>query len=365
MKTGRQAGRLAWRLVLCGLLLGWVFHSIFVAEGRAAWERQGQSWTALSRPAQWRVAWREGPRALGNVLTQIRPLEGAASLGFMGLTILLGALRWHRVLRAQGLEIPGARAVEISLVAHGFNAFLLGSTGGDLIKAYYAAAETRHRKPEAVVSVIVDRLIGLLAMLGFAAVMMLPNRDLLTQHPRLGLLALAALAMLAVLVLVGGLSFQGGVSRLWPGARDWLRRLPRGATLEQALNAMRELGRQRGLLARAFGFSLLVNLACVLQIWALARGLGLEIPVRFLLVLVPIIICISALPLTPSGLGVRENLYVLTLAVPEIQVPAAAALSLSLLAYAGSLAWSLAGALVYLRFRSTRPPSSAPENAPA
>jgi hypothetical protein len=81
----------------------------------------------------------------------------------------------------------------------------------------------------------------------------------------------------------------------------------------------------------------------------------LEIPFRLLLVLVPIIICLAALPITPSGLGLRENLYVLALTVPAVHVPPAAALSLSLLAYAGSLAWSLVGGLVYLRFRRGHP----------
>ena len=53
-------------------------------------------------------------------------------------------------------------------MAQFFNAFLLGSTGGDLLKAYYAARETHHRKTEAVVTVLVDRLIGLFSMLALA-----------------------------------------------------------------------------------------------------------------------------------------------------------------------------------------------------
>ena len=59
----------------------------------------------------------------------------------------------------------------------------------------------------------------------------------------------------------------------------------------------------------------------------------------------------TALPITPSGLGVRENLFVFMLADPSIAVAATPALSLSLLAYAGSLLWSLVGGVVYLMFR--------------
>jgi len=355
VKAAGHTGRVAWRLGVCAVLLGWAFHTIFLSEARQLHESRGGAWAAMDWREQARLAWTVGPPALAGVLGMIRPLEGVLSLLFMGATILLGAVRWRGVLRAQGMNLPAGRVLELSLVAHGFNAFLLGSTGGDLVKAYYTAAETHHLKAEAVVSVIVDRLLGLLAMLLFAAAMMVPNLDLLTRQPRLGVLALVALGMLGGLLVLGGLSFQGGLSRLWPGARDWLRRLPKGETLERALEAMRRLGRQRGVLARALAISMALNFACVLQIWVLARGLGLEIPFRFLLVLVPIIICLAALPITPSGLGLRENLYVLALTVPAVRVPPAAALSLSLLAYAGSLAWSLVGGLVYLRFRRGHP----------
>jgi hypothetical protein len=62
-------------------------------------------------------------------------------------------------------------------------------------------------------------------------------------------------------------------------------------------------------------------------------------------------VCISAVPISPSGLGVRENLLVNMLAVAAIGVAATPALSLSLLAYAGSLFWSLVGGIVYATFK--------------
>ncbi len=351
MKLVRDIWRITWRLGVCALLLGWVAHTIFLNEGRLAWAGHEPAWAALSRSEQWRLAWTRGPLELWHKLRLIRPAAGLLSLVFMGATIFLGMLRWRMVLRVQQLELSLARATEISLVAHFFNSFLLGSTGGDLMKAYYAARETHHLKTEAVVTVFVDRLLGLLSMLVFAAVMMAPNLALLRAHRRL-----AALAALILLMLLGGglvtvLSFWGGVSQRWPGARVWLRRLPRAALLERSLEACRRFGRARAFLWRAFGLSMILNAACVLQVWSLARGLDLAIDPVALFVIVPVIICIAALPITPSGLGVRENLYVWMLAVPEINVPATQALSLSLLAYAGSLCWSLVGGLVYATFR--------------
>jgi uncharacterized membrane protein YbhN (UPF0104 family) len=252
------------------------------------------------------------------------------------------------VLRVQGLELSFRRAFKITLVAQFFNSFLLGSTGGDLVKAYYTARETHHRKTEGVTTVFVDRLIGLGSMLVFACVMMLPNLALVQQNPRLATLAGLVLAMAIGCVSVLGLAFWGGLSKLWPGSRPLLRRLPKGEHLERSLDACRHFGRDPAFLLKATGLSMAVNFLCVWQMVVLCGGMGAKVPTVALLVLVPMIICIASLPITPSGLGVRENLFVWMLAVPQIAVDATDALTLSLLMFAGGLFWSLVGGAVYL-----------------
>ncbi|MEW6157806.1 MAG: lysylphosphatidylglycerol synthase transmembrane domain-containing protein [Verrucomicrobiota bacterium] len=348
MRRRRPLWKTVVRIAICLLLLGWIFHAIFLAEGRKLWEQMGHSWPALSRLDQWRLAWTQGPIELWNTLRLVQPLAFFYSVIFMGMTIVLGMLRWRMVLGVQGIHLSFGRTAEITLVAHFFNSFLLGTAGGDLLKAYYAARETHHKKTEAVMTVLVDRIIGLFVMLIFACLMMLPNLDLLAAHRRL-----AALAWFILLLALGGavfvgLSLWGGVSRFWPQARAWLKRLPQGEMLERALEACRRYGRERGFFFRMVVISMLLNVMCVLQIYILARGMGLVISPLALFVIVPIIVCVSALPITPNGLGVRENLYVLMLAVPEINVEPTRALSLSLLAFAGSMLWSIFGGLVYV-----------------
>ncbi len=331
--------------------MAWIFGKICLSEGQASAQRHGLVWQKLTAREQWQFAWAHGPPHLWHTLTLVHPLSFVMSVVLMGVIICLGILRWRMVLRVHGLELSWGRAAEISFVAHFFNSFLLGATGGDLMKAYYAARETHHKKTEAVVTVFVDRLIGLWAMLLFAACMMLPNLSLLFAHGRLSAPAGLILAMLFVCSVLVGLAFWGGVSKRWAGARVWLRRLPKGSWLERSLDSCREFGRARYFLIRTLAVSMILNALCVVQIMILARGLDLAIPAVALFAIVPIVICISALPITPSGLGVRENLFVLMLAAPALGVPRTAALSLSLLAYAGSLFWSLVGGLVYTAFK--------------
>ena len=354
MKPGKSNWSPLLRLGLCGLLLLWVFHCIFVNEGRESWRIHGLPWDTLSRLEMWRIGWTLGPPSLWKTLAMVSPGAFALSLPLMGMTVLLGVVRWRMALQAVGLPLPFGRATAISMVAQCFNSFLLGSTGGDLLKAYYAARETRHQKTEAVVTVFVDRLIGLFAMLVFACLMMPWNWALLADHRSLaGVAALVAAMTLACAVLVV-LAFWGGVSRGFPRARAWLRKLPKGELLERSLEACRGFGKQPGFLIKAFAVSMVLNVFCVLQVMTLAYGLKLRIPPEALFLIVPMIICISALPLTPSGLGLRENLFVQMLAVAPLSVEPAKALALSLLAYAGFLIWSLLGGAVYLNMRGAQ-----------
>ena len=341
----------ALKFAVCLLLLAWIFHAIFLNEAKAAHDAQGQNWETLGKAARWKLAWTAGPAELWSTIRGANPLWLGVSLGCVGVVLGLGIARWRLALRVQKLDLPWQRIVEISLVAHFFNSFLLGSTGGDLSKAYFVARESRHLKTEAVVTVVVDRLLGLFAMLAFAVSMMPFNSRLILQHKALEAISLFILAMFGGLGTLSCLAIWGGFSRAFPNGRAWLRKLPKGALLETSIDACRPFGRDRLFLTRAFLLSALLNTTCVLQVIAVAQALHCSIPLQAAFLLVPSIICISALPVTPSGLGVRENLFVLLLTMPGIGLPPTTSLSISILAFAGSLAWSLVGGALYFFYR--------------
>ncbi len=354
MKTPRKTGRLAGRLLICAALLVWIFHVIFVQEGRLAVESQGTDWDSLTRSEQFSAAWTQGPPAVWGAISAVAPGAYALSLLFMGATLLIGARRWQLALVEQGLNLPFPRALEITLIAHFFNSFLLGSTGGDLLKAYYAARETHHKKTEAVTTVFVDRLIGLFSMLLFAVALAAPNAALIRGHDLTGLVFLTVLGMFVACGILVYAAFWGRNSGEDSLFGRWLKRLPRGEYLERSLISCRIYGNRRSFLLKSLALSTLLNLCCALQFHTLAVGLELGVSFTLLLFLAPAIICISALPITPSGLGVREHLFVGALTATAVGAPAKLALSLSLLAYSGWLAWSVIGGLVYVNLKEAR-----------
>lgn len=352
----RKFWKISLQVGFCLLLLTYLSHKIFVAEGKMAFEQHGGDWNTLSQKDQWINAWTFGPQEMVHAFGQIRTSSFILALAMTWVMIFLGVVRWRMVLRVQGLNLSLRHAMKISLVAQFFSAILLGSVGGDLIKAYYAARETHHKKTEAVVTVLVDRLIGMWAMLLFAGIMMIPNlgylRHLRELNPKMAAVELLVLAMLAGSTLALFIGFWGGISRQLPQARVWLRKIPKGDMIERSLDACRNFGHHPGFIVKSVALSLIVNVFVVLQMVVLADGMGLNIPPLAMFVTAPMVVCIAALPITPGGLGPREYLYVVMLAGIGIYgatpIPGTAALCLSLLAFAASLAWSVIGGFVYM-----------------
>lgn len=337
------------RSVVGLLLLAVIFHVIFCNEVQLQLVSEGgPAWDSLTKWEQRQLAWTRGPLELWNTLRRLDAISLAGAFLLCGLLVGLGAWRWQRVLAEQGIQMPVPEVLRISLVAQFFNAFLLGTAGGDVIKAWYAARATPQKQAAAAVTVFVDRLLGTLGLLLTACFLALLHWDLVTSFRRYQAVVLTLAGML---VLAGGLLFLGFYTRLLSEEGTlarWLSRIPRGDSAVRALAACRQFGRDPLFLLQMALMSMLIAALVALTYVVLARGLGIKVHALSLSFVALAVICVAALPVTPSGLGVRENLFVWLLAAPAFPLKPGLALSLSLLGYTVTLAWSAIGGLVYL-----------------
>lgn len=92
-------------------------------------------------------------------------LLAAYALSVVGT--MLTVSRWRLLLRAQGAPLPFLRLLHSYLVAMFFNNFLPSTVGGDASRAYDCYRLTGGNR-RAMSSVVLDRLLGLLALLVFA-----------------------------------------------------------------------------------------------------------------------------------------------------------------------------------------------------
>jgi uncharacterized protein (TIRG00374 family) len=277
-------------------------------------------------------------------LTLVRNLDwGLFVLGALAYfaSMTIAASRWWWLLRINSLPIGFLRAQRLTWVGAFFNNVVPGATGGDLVKALYVMKDSPGARAAALVSVVVDRVIGLasLAVLGGVAVLLALDR--------FRELALALWIVLAGIAVLGVVAFSRRIRRLV--RLDWLlNRLPAriGAPLrriDQAVFFYR--GHKLGL-ALWFAGGILNHVVSVLSVLWMGIGLGLTLRAFDYFVLVPIINTVTAIPIAPNGWGWGEFLYGRLFS--EQGVSFTAGVALSLLYRLHLTAWSLLGGVLVL-----------------
>ncbi len=302
------------------------------------------------------LVWTIGPRALWEALRKISALWLAAAVICAGMPALLGILRWQWILHVQGLEVKFSRLFSISFIGLFFNAFMLGSTGGDVIKAWYVAHETHHKKAEAIATVVVDRLIGLLALFVIALFMMALYHTRVFNDPKLYWFSMATLGVVVFTVVGTVVGLWRGFADKLPGLRSWLQRMPHYATMRRMVDAYRVYASHPVILTKTLVISFVVHFFSMLSIWCVGRGLGVtSASFTDYFLYLPIINSVTAVPITISGFGVREGMYIKMF--HEVGVAEPVALVMSLLGYLASLFWSIVGGAFFLTHRKELPPT--------
>jgi uncharacterized protein (TIRG00374 family) len=256
----------------------------------------------------------------------------------------VSALRWQWLARPLGFRESLGRFTALYFVGMFFNLLLPTSIGGDAVRAVHLNAGSG-RRTAALLSVLLDRLSGLFVLLALACV--------------------AALAYPLPLPLGVGLAVGGAAG----GAILFLAVVPASTKLLARLDAT-GTGRRHRLLAKirhvasslheAFGLfarrprevaasallSLLVQIAGVIQVWLIGRALGLDVPIGVFGVAVPMVALLTLLPVSVSGMGVREAGMVLFLQPAGVAV--GPAVTVAFLWFCVQTAGGLCGAVVYL-----------------
>ncbi|MBF0275852.1 MAG: flippase-like domain-containing protein, partial [Nitrospinae bacterium] len=78
--------------------------------------------------------------------------------------VFLSAVRWYLLLKSQQITIPFKDTLKLNMISLFFSTFVPGAISGDVAKAYYITHKEKSRKTAAMVTVGVDRLIGLMAL---------------------------------------------------------------------------------------------------------------------------------------------------------------------------------------------------------
>jgi glycosyltransferase 2 family protein len=266
------------------------------------------------------VTWRLDVAAVARRASRLEGLWTAAALLVVFVAIAVSAWKWGLVLAWRCRPLPYRRLFRHYLVGLFFNNILPTSVGGDAVRAWEAARDTAD-VPEAVGSVITERLVAG-AALGVTALIGLP---FVGSTPRLFALVLTFLVIDVALVaaFVAPRVAEGVARSLVPrrlaGARE---------TLAATIGVVRESVREPRLFARLFALSVLFQLLVAAVNACLFEAMGVPVSLARCVVYTPMIFTITMLPVSLSGLGVREAAYVYFFAQAGVSQADAVAASL-------------------------------------
>lgn len=268
---------------------------------------------------------------LEQVLKQFQSMNlwlfGMSSLLYI-LIVFVSAHRWALLLDK---PYPFKKIFSLYMVGSFFNNLLPGAVGGDAVKAYYLYKDTR-KGGSSIGSVFMDRYIGLCALLSLGLI------SSLAAFPELKTIGMhLAIPALFCLFIVGSLLFF----RLRIGKRF--------SAVSDFYDYFHRSIRNKTMLVKAFGLSLIVQILSFFMIYLIARGIDQKLTFMALFVFVPIISIVTMLPISISGLGVRESAFVLLFGLTG--VPAEASMSISFLWFLSIVMASLIGLVEYLRIR--------------
>ncbi|MFI4862014.1 MAG: lysylphosphatidylglycerol synthase transmembrane domain-containing protein [Phycisphaerales bacterium JB063] len=243
----------------------------------------------------------EGPRFRPSFATTVRQADGKLLL--LGLLLLspiylIGAARWYLLMRVRGMEVTPIKTFRLTMVGVFFNLCMPGATGGDVMKAYYAAKGSSQRSV-AVMSVVVDRACGLLGLVLLVALVGLTMLD----HPLVRKITLFMWAGLIGVVLFAWLYSHPTLRR--KVGFDWLmNKLPGGGMLRNLDSAAVAYGQHKRALVGAVLMSLPVHGLVAMSIATAGYALGITQPIDYLMGTVPVAVLVGSLPISgPLGLG--------------------------------------------------------------
>src|SRR4051812_46473218 len=264
---------------------------------------------------------------------------------------IAAALRWHVLLRVQGIRLTVARVSGLFLIGMFYNQFLPGGTGGDIIKSYYLLKETPDKKAGALLAVVFDRFIGLVALVALTANLIALRYDFLSQKPQtrnllwlLLILLSASVAFLIATFVISGFKLFHYFPAHFPG-RD---------KLIEIFAAYHLYARHWRASLVAFGASIIAHLATFTAFLFAAYALGVRVPLVDFFSIMPVERTISALPISFAGIGLREKVLQIMLN-GLCGVPEAKAILIGSLSFVIILVCCLPGAFVYLFYKPSGP----------
>lgn len=228
----------------------------------------------------------------------------------LSLNIALASERWRRLLSSQIHGYGFFKTLKLTLIGQFFNFAMPGGVGGDLIKAFYFAKDNpENGRTVAITSVLIDRVLGLYAMIIFALTVMFLDVEHILVTPALKtLLGLVCLLFIgfsvALALLFSDKVYQSGQ------LHNVIAKVPMSEKFLKLYESFHFYGKQGRRVFEAILLSLGSQFFAVCFLYYTAQVTGFpDVPFYTFLLVAPIGFMATAIPISPAGVGVGQAAF--------------------------------------------------------
>ena len=239
------------------------------------------------------------------------------SLLFYGTTICITIYRWNLLLKVQGVYLRVWDLIRLTMIGGFFNLVIPGAVSGDLVKMIFLAKQTKRNSTEAVLTVILDRTLGMIGLFIIAAIMVLlylpfllnlkhEYRFIQVATLTVGLVSICGVFGVALIKFRQTLKRYLGINRIVKYAE---RKLPKSMVLAliRVMNALYLYRQNLGAIAIGIALSILIHSCLAVNLFLVGVSIGenvIQLSDYFLATQVSS--AITIIPLTPGGVGMRD-----------------------------------------------------------
>ncbi len=274
------------------------------------------------------------------------------ALALYFLAIGLSVLKWDILVRAQNIRVPFSDLLVYYFVGLFFGNLLPSNVGGDVVRAY-GLMRASGRGEAAAISVLVDRLMGLVAFLGAAVVMATLATLLLARGSELQQLEIATVVVATVFLFSAALLFSRRFSRRVKRIFDFALLHPLRPMAQRVFEALQVYRHSYRALVLNVAISACIVIVTTLVWYTVARALGETLSIFYFFLFNPLIAFVLLIPISFNGLGPKEATAVFFFGL--VGMSSEVALSMSLMFHLIVVVTSLPGGMLWWRERALAP----------
>lgn len=264
-----------------------------------------------------------------SLILNMSPFYFLLSVGLYFVVLFLCTVRWRLLLPDRfGLK----KLFPIYLIGAFFNTILPGLVGGDAVRIYYLYKETG-KGAQVLGSVFMDRYLGLITMMAMGLIAFPFGMKYFKGSWVEWILPAITFFIIVVSLVVFGLRLGKGIK-----------------FLNDFYDYFHMYRKKKGLMVKTFALSALLQVVVIFSIYILSYALGERIPLLTFFIFIPIIVAVSTLPISISGIGVREAASVMMLGSVGVKPEMATALSFAW--FIMVIVGGIPGLVEYIRYKN-------------